>query len=87
MAEESDAPDDAFEAIEETILPALSTMLDTLLEAAALARPGVDAAAYAAELKTLGCELESLRRQVEGAAAAREGDQAVRPASPARIRA
>jgi hypothetical protein len=80
MADESQALEEAFEAIEGTILPSLATMLDTLLEAASLAQPGVDAAAYAAELKTLGCELESLRRQVEEAAAAREGDQAVRAA-------
>ena len=80
MGDESHALDEAFEAIEEMILPSLSTMLDTLLEAASLARPGIDAAAYAAELKTLGCELESLRRQVEDAAAARESDQAVRAA-------
>ena len=80
MADESQALDAAFEAIEETILPSLSTMLDTLLEAAAMARPGLDAGAYAAELKTLGCELESLRRQVEEAAAARTEDQSVRAA-------
>jgi hypothetical protein len=80
MADESQALDAAFEAIEETILPSLSTMLDTLLEAAALARPGADAGAYAAELRTLGCELESLRRQVEDAAAAREDGQESRAA-------
>jgi hypothetical protein len=80
MADESQALDAAFEAIEETILPSLSAMLDTLLDAAALARPGFDAAGYAAELKTLGCALESLRRQVEDAAAAREDDQAARAA-------
>jgi hypothetical protein len=80
MADESHALNEAFEAIEETILPSLSTMLDTLLEAAALARPGIDAAAYAAELKTLGCEIESLRRQVEAAAAVRDADQEVRAA-------
>lgn len=80
MADESHALDEAFEAIEETILPGLSTMLDTLIEAAALARPGFDAAAYAAELKTLGCELESLRRQIEDAAAARDEDQSARAA-------
>ena len=39
----------ALERIEETILPSISMMLDTLLDAAALARPGVDAEIYAAE--------------------------------------
>jgi hypothetical protein len=57
--------DEAFERIEETILPSLAMMLDTLLDAAALARPGHDAEVYAAELRTLGCELEALTREVE----------------------
>lgn len=57
--------DEAFERIEETILPSISMMLDTLLDAATLGRPGVDAANYAAELRTLALQLESLTRQVE----------------------
>lgn len=57
--------DEAFERIEETILPSLSMMLDTLLEAAALARPGHDGEVFAAELRTLGLQLEALTRQVE----------------------
>ncbi|MEA3050737.1 MAG: hypothetical protein QOG84_2573 [Sphingomonadales bacterium] len=57
--------EEAFERIEETILPSLAMMLDTLLEAAALARPGHDAEIYAAELRTIGCELEALTREVE----------------------
>ena len=55
----------AFERIEETILPSISMMLDTLLEAAALARPGVDAEHYAAELRTIALQLEALTQQVE----------------------
>lgn len=62
--------DQAFEQIEETILPAISMMLDTLLDAAALARPGVDAAAFSAELRTLALQLESLTRDVEAASPA-----------------
>jgi hypothetical protein len=58
-----------FESIEETILPSLSLVLDGLIEAAALARPGVDAAHYAVELKAIGEQLEALRRHVEEAAA------------------
>ncbi|HEY0312062.1 MAG TPA: hypothetical protein VGC56_06155 [Allosphingosinicella sp.] len=58
-----------FESIEETILPSLSLVLDGLIEAAALARPGVDAAHYAVELKAIGEQLEVLRRHVEDAAA------------------
>ena len=57
--------DEAFDRIEETILPSLSLMLDTLLDAASLARPGVDAEIYAAELRTIALQLEALTRQVE----------------------
>jgi hypothetical protein len=61
--------DQAFERIEESILPSLSLILDSLLDAAALAQPGTDAEIYAAELRTIGAELESLTRQVEALAA------------------
>ncbi len=54
-----------FERIEETILPSISMMLDALLDAATLARPGVDAEAYAAELRTIALQLEALTKQVE----------------------
>jgi len=63
--------DEAFERIEETILPGLSMMLDTLIEAASLARPGQDGEAFAAELRTLGLQLAELTRQVEAASPAR----------------
>ncbi len=61
--------DQAFERIEEEILPSLSLIIDSLLDAAALARPGADAEIYAAELRTIGAELESLTRQVEALSA------------------
>jgi hypothetical protein len=61
---------EAFERIEGTILPTISLMLDTLLDAASLARPGIDAAAYQAEIRTIALELEGLTRQVEGIAPA-----------------
>ncbi|MEA3062095.1 MAG: hypothetical protein QOJ94_1876 [Sphingomonadales bacterium] len=73
--------EEAFERIEETILPSLSMMLDTLLEAAALARPGHDAEIHAAELRTIGCELESLTREIE--ALHDSADQPPRAASAA----
>lgn len=63
------ALDQAFERIEESILPSLSLVLDSLLDAASLARPGADAEIYAAELRTIGAELESLTRQIEAMAA------------------
>jgi hypothetical protein len=68
--------DEAFERIEESILPTLPTMLDTLLEAATLARPGHDGEAFAAELRTLGFQLEALTRQIEAASPARPIDAA-----------
>jgi len=63
--------DEAFERIEETILPSLSMMLDTLLEAAALARPGKDGEAFAAELRMLGIQLDAVTRQIEAVSPAR----------------
>jgi hypothetical protein len=56
---------EAFDAIEDSILRSLSMMLDTLLEASTLAQPGIDAETYAAELRTLALQLESVTRQVE----------------------
>lgn len=75
--------DEAFERIEETILPSLSMMLDTLLDAAALARPGHDGEVFAAELRTLGLQLEDLTRQVEAASPARLAADDYRSASAA----
>jgi hypothetical protein len=56
--------DEAFERIEETILPCIAMMLETLLDASA----GVaetDPKALAAELQTLAAQLEELTRAVE----------------------
>ena len=67
--------DEALDRIEETILPSISLMLDTLLDAAGMAAPGVDGAVYAAELRTVALQLEALTRQMESIAAP-TGDQA-----------
>ena len=75
--------EEAFDRIEETILPSLSMMLDTLLDAAALARPGEDAAVYAAELRTIALELEALTRQVEAVSPAHLAPHQFRAASAA----
>jgi hypothetical protein len=66
--------EEAFDAIEGSILPSVSMMLDTLLDSAALARSGVDSEDYAAELRVLALQLDGLTRDVEGliAAAAHE---------------
>ena len=56
--------DEAFERIEETILPCIAMMLETLLDASA----GIgetDPKALAAELRILAAELEELTRAVE----------------------
>jgi len=56
--------DEAFERIEGTILPCISMMLDTLLDASAnLAE--IDPKVLIAELQTLAAELEELTRAVE----------------------
>jgi hypothetical protein len=75
--------DQAFESIEETILPSISMMLDTLLDAATLARPGIDAETYAAELRTMALQLESLTGQVEAISTAHNAPQGYRVASAA----
>jgi HAMP domain-containing protein len=56
--------EEAFERIEETILPCISMMLETLLDASA----GVaetNPKALAAELQTLAAELEELTQSLE----------------------
>ncbi len=56
--------DDAFERIEETILPCIAMMLETLIDASE-AIPGDDRRFLAAELETLAAELETLTKAVE----------------------
>ena len=56
--------EEAFERIEETILPCIAMMLDTLLDASANLAD-IDPKALAAELQTLAAELEELTRAVE----------------------
>ncbi len=55
---------DAFERIEGTILPCITMMLDTLLDAS-LGLEHADPKALVAELQTLAAELEELTRSVE----------------------
>ncbi|WP_118857134.1 hypothetical protein [Sphingomonas mesophila] len=56
--------EEAFERIEETILPCIAMMLDSLLDASA-SLADTDPKALAAELQTLAAELEELTRAVE----------------------
>jgi hypothetical protein len=56
--------EEAFERIEETILPCIAMMLGTLLDASA-GIAETDPKALAAELQTLAAELEELTQTVE----------------------
>ena len=55
---------EAFDRIEETILPCIAMMLETLLDASAGAAE-TNPKALAAELQTLAAELEELTQAVE----------------------
>ena len=56
--------DEAFERIEESILPCIAMMLETLLDASARMAE-TDPKALAAELQTLAAQLEELTRALE----------------------
>ena len=56
--------DEAFERIEETILPCIAMMLDTLIEASESVAEG-ERRFLVGELKTLAAELEELTQAVE----------------------
>ncbi len=57
--------DDAFDRIEDTILPCIAMMLDTLSEAAAAEGETLDRAAFRADLRTLSLQLETLTQEIE----------------------
>ena len=56
--------EEAFERIEETILPCIAMMLDTLIDASEAVAEN-ERRFLAAELKTLAAELEELTKAVE----------------------
>lgn len=64
MAEQQARLDETFERIEETILPCIAMMLDTLMDASESVAED-ERRFLAAELKTLAAELEELTRAVE----------------------
>ena len=64
MEEQQARLEEAFDRIEETILPCIAMMLETLLDASEEVGT-VDPKALAAELQTLAAELEELTRAVE----------------------
>jgi hypothetical protein len=73
----------AFDRIEETILPSISMMLDTLLDAASRGETGIDVNIYAAELRTIALQLEALTKQVEALSPAHLDPQGYRITSAA----
>ena len=64
MAEKEARLAEAFERIEETILPCIAMMLDTLIEASESV-PEEERRFLVGELKTLSAELEELTQTVE----------------------
>lgn len=64
IAEQQARLEEAFDRIEETILPCIAMMLETLLDASEEVGK-IHPKALAAELKTLAAELEELTRAVE----------------------
>jgi hypothetical protein len=64
IAEQQARLEEAFDRIEETILPCIAMMLETLLDASEEVGK-IDPKALAAELKILAAELEELTRAVE----------------------
>ena len=64
ISEQQARLEEAFDRIEETILPCIAMMLETLLEASE-GIANTDPNALAAELQTLAAELEELTRAVE----------------------
>lgn len=55
----------AFDEIEGAVLPSIGLLLDSLLDAAASARAGIDANVQAHELRMLAAHVADLTRQVE----------------------
>jgi hypothetical protein len=64
IAEQQARLEEAFDRIEETILPCIAMMLESLLDASEEVGK-IDRKALAAELKILAAELEELTRAVE----------------------
>jgi len=64
MSRDMSSIDCAFEKIEETILPSLSIVLDMLLDAGSLNRPGVDSEVHAAQLRAAAGQLQILAGQM-----------------------
>ena len=75
--------EEAFERIEETILPCIAMMLDTLIDASESVAEN-ERRFLAAELKTLAAELEELTKAVERSSPAMSSPANTRPATSPR---
>ena len=67
--------DAAFDEVEGAILPSVAMLLDSLLDSAVLALPGVDAAAHASELRSLALQVENLTGRVAALVPAQEPER------------
>jgi hypothetical protein len=76
---------EALDEIERSILPRLSSLLDDLLDSAALARPGIDAEGHAACLRDTARRIEGLAWLVEAVVPLAQATTA--PVEPLRISA
>jgi hypothetical protein len=56
--------DSALDRIDVAILPSLSRLLDSVIDSAALARPGTDAEDYSAGLRKTARQVEQLTRLI-----------------------
>ena len=54
----------AFDSIDKAILPSLSKLLDSVIDSAALARPGIDAEDLSAGLRKTARQVDQLARLV-----------------------
>jgi hypothetical protein len=60
----------AVDTIDQAILPNLSRLLDSVIESASLARPGVDAEAYSAGVRATARQVGQLTRLVAAVSSA-----------------
>ena len=81
--DQKESLEQALDRIEATILPDIAMMLDALLDAATLARRGIDAEIYPAELRRVARQLEALTRQIEAISPAQFDSKGYRIASAA----
>ena len=72
----------ALDTVDQSILPALSRLLDALIDSAALARPGHDADLRATELRTTAMQVDALAQFIAAVAPFAQAG-----AAPARISA